>query len=71
MFKIVPNAWDVNKSYLIAKKSEESTSKGRTFTFYEVVNRRSFNTSTGEWGESESLKGVTFTKNELSQIIEL
>ncbi len=71
LYKAVPLGWDEKRSYLILKKITTVLSYGKVLERYEVTKRW----SAQGWGlagiYTDSLKGVSYTKNELRSITKI
>jgi len=63
LYKCAPLNWDERRSFLICKRVI-----GRKYVFYEVVKRWSINGYGEEGTFSNSLKGVTYSENEIKLI---
>ena len=71
LFKVVPNNWDVDRSFLVCKKHVSHSShllNFKEFIRYEVIERHSAQGYQVPWITTSSLKGCEYTPNELSLI---
>ena len=67
-YKICPNGWSPERSYLLAKKIQAKLSTGVVLERYCVIKRWSAQGYGKEGIFTESLKGVEYTKGELGLI---
>ncbi len=65
IYKIIPNGWNLEKSYLIAEKKSYKTSYNKLIEYFEVIKRCSLVGYEKKLVLSDSLKGVHYNKKEL------
>ena len=68
LYTVTPYGWDIEKSFLIAKKIVSQSSNGSVYVGYEVVKRVSFNGYERKMSITNSLKGVYYNQSELNTI---
>ncbi len=70
IYKIIPNGWNLGKSYLIAEKKSYKTSYNKIIEYFEVIKRCSIVGYEKKLVLSDSHKGVQYNKSELFEIYE-
>ena len=68
LYTVTPKGWNIEKSFLIAKKIVSKLSNGKTYIGYEVIKRVGFNGYEKKMVITDSLKGLHYNESELDII---